>query len=118
MTNDWRLGGVLDDAVTSAMNGRVGRFARCQPMFWYQQRDGTIVGQPGPDYDDDAGVAVAEKWAAALDLTPSAEKDATIVGTRTWTGRIDGYALEVWCITDRAQFESLCTRQAAKTIPA
>lgn len=80
----------LSAAVEGAMN-RVGAGLGLPPLFWALRRDGQLAGFPGDD-----GVAIAERWAAALGLAGPTDE---LGGFRSWTGTVSTFRVEVFVRT-------------------
>lgn len=74
------------------------------PLHWSRdcQRDGTLRGLAGCDYPEADKLRVVQQWAHTLGF---AESNTVMSGIREWAGEIDGFAVAVWCITNRDAFD-------------
>lgn len=100
----------FDSALALFLDRTMNTFARrcyhgLYPLYW--QRDDfpvdesvpSLTGMAGADYDDDEAVEVIETWARLFGLQ-LVEKP--VEGTVEYRGQIEGIAVRVWAVTDRA----------------
>jgi hypothetical protein len=105
----------LSTRLLPALNGAaetlLNQAAELPPLRWTLNpgRDGlALVGMATSDYPETEIPAVLGEWAALLDLAPQ-PPNPYLPGALIFTGTTDGVHIEIWGVTDRHAWETVCT---------